>query len=257
MILRRLAEAIRNQSWLTVAIEVLVVVVGIFIGLQVDGWNETRKDRTIERRYLERLSEELVQDIDEMQYGLELAKSRRVMGELLLNSLEDSSAARANPTKFITAIEQAGYTFLPAINDSTFEEIKFAGHLGLIQNESLRRSIAAYYKLIERYDQWGYLRESFQVAYSNAGIGVLTPDQLSMIKPVNRYSDPERTDAKWEFTVDDAEQALERVRSKQEFVDQIPRATLKGIEIGNISTWLGAAIALRDDIYQELGSATQ
>ena len=149
MILRPLAEAIRDQSWFTVAIEVLIVVVGIIIGLQVDGWNETRKDRIIERRYLERLSEELVQDIDEMQYGVELANTRRAMGELLLRSLEDPSVARANPTKFITAIEQAGYTFLPAINDSTFEEIQFAGHLGLIQNEHLRRSIAAYW--VSRY----------------------------------------------------------------------------------------------------------
>jgi hypothetical protein len=192
-----------------------------------------------------------------MQYGVELANTRRAMGELLLRSLEDPGTARANPTKFITAIEQAGYTFLPAINDSTFEEIKFAGRLGIIQNEQLRRSIAAYYKLIERYDQWGYLRESFQVAYSDAGIGILTAEQLAKIEPVNRYSDPERTNAKWEFTIDDAEQALERIRSKQEFIDQIPRATLKGIEIGNTSTWLGAAIILHDDINQELGRATE
>ena len=107
MILRRLAVAIRDQSWFTVAIEVLIVVVGIIIGLQVDGWNETRKDRIIEHRYLERLSEELDQDIDEMQYGVELAKTRREMGALLLGSLEDPRAARANPTAFITAIEQA------------------------------------------------------------------------------------------------------------------------------------------------------
>ena len=152
MLLRRLAEAIRNQSWFTVLIEILVVVVGIFIGLQVDGWNDYRKERILERRYLERLSEELIQDIDEMQYGIELANTRRAMGELLIKSLQNPSAARDDPTKYITAIEQAGYTFLPAINDSTFEEIKFGGHLGIIQNEGLRTSIAAYYKLIERYD---------------------------------------------------------------------------------------------------------
>ena len=80
---------------------------------------------------------------------------------------------------------------------------------------------------------------------------------MAKIEPVNRYSDPERTNAKWEFTIDDAEQALERNRSKQEFIDQIPRATLKGIEIGNTSTWLGAAIILHDDINQELGRATE
>ena len=38
MILRRLADAIRDQSWFTVALEIMIVVIGIFIGLQVDGW---------------------------------------------------------------------------------------------------------------------------------------------------------------------------------------------------------------------------
>ena len=40
MILRRLAEGIREQNWFTVVLEVLIVVVGIFIGLQVDDRNK-------------------------------------------------------------------------------------------------------------------------------------------------------------------------------------------------------------------------
>jgi hypothetical protein len=43
MVLRNLADAIREQNWSTVILEVLIVVVGILIGLQVDGWNEGRK----------------------------------------------------------------------------------------------------------------------------------------------------------------------------------------------------------------------
>ncbi len=257
MLLRRLAEAIRKQNWFTVIIEVLIVVVGIFIGLQVDGWNELRKERNLERRYLERLVEEISQDIDEMEYGVELAQSRRAMGQMLLQALDDPTTASEDPTAFITAIEQACYTFLPAINDSTFEEIKFAGHLGIIRTESVRSSIFAYYKLIERYEQWGYLRESFQVACSNAGLGILTSEQLARIQPVNKYGDPKIASEKWEFSREDAEQTLGRMRANQDFIDQLPRGTAKGLEIGNIGTWLYTATALRDDINQELGQRTQ
>ena len=35
MILRKLADAITAQNWFTVVLEVLIVVVGIFIGLQI------------------------------------------------------------------------------------------------------------------------------------------------------------------------------------------------------------------------------
>ena len=56
VILRRLAEAIREQNWFTVALEILIVVVGIFIGLQANDWNQARIDRELEVRYLERPS---------------------------------------------------------------------------------------------------------------------------------------------------------------------------------------------------------
>jgi hypothetical protein len=39
LILRRLSDAIVKQDWSIVIIEVLVVVVGIFIGLQIDDWS--------------------------------------------------------------------------------------------------------------------------------------------------------------------------------------------------------------------------
>jgi len=36
MILRRLATALKEQNWFTAALEILIVVVGIFFGLQAD-----------------------------------------------------------------------------------------------------------------------------------------------------------------------------------------------------------------------------
>ncbi len=35
MILRRLAEHVRAQNWFAVALDFLIVVVGVFVGLQV------------------------------------------------------------------------------------------------------------------------------------------------------------------------------------------------------------------------------
>ena len=110
MLLRRLADALRNQNWFAAVLEVLIVVVGIFIGLQGYGWNEQRKDRILEQRYLERIYEELALDIDEFEYGIKMAGSRRSIGELLIEALQDSSVVRGNPPAFVVAIEQAGYT---------------------------------------------------------------------------------------------------------------------------------------------------
>lgn len=52
LILRRFADAIREQNWFTVVLEVAIVVIGIFIGLQVDDWNQRRIERQSDQRAL-------------------------------------------------------------------------------------------------------------------------------------------------------------------------------------------------------------
>jgi hypothetical protein len=58
MILRRLTTALRKQDWFTVVIETLIVVFGVFIGLQVNNWNAARVERNSEQVLLLRLQEE-------------------------------------------------------------------------------------------------------------------------------------------------------------------------------------------------------
>ena len=59
MILKKLAKAIQRQDWSTMMIEIIIVVVGIFFGLQVDDWNNKRLALIAEGEYLERLASEV------------------------------------------------------------------------------------------------------------------------------------------------------------------------------------------------------
>lgn len=60
MILRRLADAFKKQDWFVVLVEIFTVVIGIFIGLQVDDWNEARKDRKAEQEFYVQLHDDLI-----------------------------------------------------------------------------------------------------------------------------------------------------------------------------------------------------
>lgn len=44
MLLRRLAENLRAQNWAAVISELLIIIIGVFIGLQANTWNEDRLD---------------------------------------------------------------------------------------------------------------------------------------------------------------------------------------------------------------------
>ena len=77
MILRRIATAIKRQDWFQVSIEVLIVVDGIFLGLQVTDWNTGREERVLEIDYLSRLYQVIQSDIvefDKLEHWFEIKK---------------------------------------------------------------------------------------------------------------------------------------------------------------------------------------
>ncbi len=43
-----LTDAFRKQDWFTVFVETMIVVLGVFLGLQVNNWNAARGDRAKE-----------------------------------------------------------------------------------------------------------------------------------------------------------------------------------------------------------------
>ena len=68
MIHRRILQAFRNHHWFTVAVETLIVVLGVFMALQVNNWNQARSDRARVAVHLANLAQDIrsdIADIDE------------------------------------------------------------------------------------------------------------------------------------------------------------------------------------------------
>ncbi|MBP8176873.1 MAG: hypothetical protein KAX77_03825, partial [Xanthomonadales bacterium] len=64
MISRRIIAHVRSQDWFAVFIDLVIVVVGVFIGIQVANWNEDRAERARAHGYIERIGSDLVTDIE-------------------------------------------------------------------------------------------------------------------------------------------------------------------------------------------------
>jgi hypothetical protein len=45
MILRRLSQSLKEQNWMAIAIEFVLLVLGVFLGIQVANWNAERETR--------------------------------------------------------------------------------------------------------------------------------------------------------------------------------------------------------------------
>lgn len=67
MILRRLTTALRKQDWFTVVIETLIVVLGVFLGLQLGNWNEARAAEQRRDEIIQALATDLADSIYVME----------------------------------------------------------------------------------------------------------------------------------------------------------------------------------------------
>ena len=63
MILRRVIEHVKNQQWTAIGIDFIIVVLGVFVGIQVANWNELRVEREREHLLLGELRAELAESI--------------------------------------------------------------------------------------------------------------------------------------------------------------------------------------------------
>ncbi len=67
MILRRVIEHVKDQNWTAVALDFVIVVVGVFIGIQVANWNAARQDEHEGREYIDRIQEDLLDNKEDLE----------------------------------------------------------------------------------------------------------------------------------------------------------------------------------------------
>ena len=211
---KKLATENNVGSYLRYAIgEILLVVVGILIALQVNNWNEGRKDRIQERKFLVRLEAEISTDIENISNSIRANKHRMQRAEFLMASINHPQMAEDSATYFIESIEYAGYTNKPIVSDNTFEEIKSSGKLSLIRNNKLRSSLQEYYSWSAERGQYSFILQDNQLNYLHERQGILSPEQqinMGSFNPTENYSPVE------------AKQVHERMMKKTGFLEFLP-----------------------------------
>jgi hypothetical protein len=143
--LRTLAARLVQRDWTAVVIEVLIVVVGILVALQVSNWNENRKDAERGDAYLQRLHDELLQDADTLEAIAAFWAQVAENGEAALAYAERRELQDGSAWKTLRGYYQASQVWPYRKPDVTFQEIRSSGSLLLIRDDELRARIARHY----------------------------------------------------------------------------------------------------------------
>ena len=154
MILRRIASSLKRLDLVSFLIELLLVIAGVLAALQVNNWNEERKDQDGLALSLTRLEAEAKFNIDITQQQIDLINDRRGIwrsaGELLdsCNSTAEGAAVISQAVFELTA------DFVPSFQLASLDELSRQDRYLNQLSANFRTSLNEYrYRLTEIDDQ--------------------------------------------------------------------------------------------------------
>lgn len=153
--------------------EIFLVVVGILIALQINNWNEARKERIKELEIYENLSVDIREDISTLKGRINLSKREM---EALYDFVHNAYKTQKSTEEYLVLMRSVLWNadnFI--LQDKTFNEMISSGKLGLLSDKSLKNEILEYYK-------------SYDIASTH--IAELNQTSINMLGNASEYAIP-------------------------------------------------------------------
>lgn len=139
-----LLEKNKTGKYLKYAIgEVFLVVIGILIALQINNWNEARKDTIKEIKMLQDIRNDINKNMGNLEEGLLLLNKGKLSSLNVLNYIETKQAYAESMIKDFTNFTNY---WDPDFTEASFENLKNVG-VNLISNHSLRNRIIELFEI--------------------------------------------------------------------------------------------------------------
>ena len=145
MILRRFAQALKEQNWTSIAIEFVLLVLGVFLGIQVANWNEARVEDAKARAYLARVHGNFASDLQSIERREMFWRQVIGHGKHAIRYAETGELVEGSAWKTVLAFYQSSQLWQWVTSDSTYQEMRSGGELGLIRDQGLRDALSQYY----------------------------------------------------------------------------------------------------------------
>jgi len=143
VILRRLSQSLKEQNWTAIWIEFVLLVAGVFLGIQVSNWNEQRLTEKKAGMFTERLRDDLRVEVwrysaINLYYDDVLSNARKALAAL------EGSAPLSNEALLIAAYRATQYAEYVQYR-ATYDELTSTGNMGLVTDLSLRKMATEIY----------------------------------------------------------------------------------------------------------------
>ena len=145
MILRKLTQSLKEQNWTAIWIEFVLLVAGVFLGIQAANWNAERAEDAKARAALLRIRANLQTDIETIRIRRVFWHQVADYGNQAIRYAETREHPRGSAWTSVLAFYQASQLWPWTSRDATYQELRSSGELGLIRSERLRDALSTYY----------------------------------------------------------------------------------------------------------------
>lgn len=147
MILRRLAQSLKEQNWTAICVEFVLLVLGVFLGMQATNWNEARQERAQEAEYIARLHRDFTATGARLADTVTQWERAAAAPVRLLVDLDAFQRQGIWPRAKADMLDDLGAAMsgrVPAPRAATYVELLSAGKLGLLRDTGLRDALLDY-----------------------------------------------------------------------------------------------------------------
>jgi len=150
MVIRRIHDHVAHHNWFAVFVDLMIVVVGVFLGAQANNWNQARIERADAAEY----RQEIIDDLKSNEVDLTSRKAyygaAREHAIAALLALESPSRPRAEP--FLIDAYQASQVWLRPLVRTGYDEMVSAGLSRSIGGKDTRSRLTAYYTQMKQFE---------------------------------------------------------------------------------------------------------
>ena len=124
--------------------EILLVMIGILLALQVNNINESRRAKQLKLKYINALKSDLEKDIKSIKDYNDQNSYYEGLGQKLLNSLQGNSV-KIDSQIIYEALVYANFKPSYSITSSTYNDLISSGKLALFEDMELKRLLDNYF----------------------------------------------------------------------------------------------------------------
>ena len=149
---RLLAENKFSKYLLYAFGEIVLVVIGILIALQVNTWNENRNRNIEEGEYLRRLSDDLTVSIEKTLRYADFMINTANRATSILKNLDDCNIPESDRVAFTNGLYHMGKLAPPVLVQGTIAELQSTGKLSILRNVKLREQLTTMLGVYEEFN---------------------------------------------------------------------------------------------------------